>query len=210
MSFAAPPATKVNFTEWHVECNLSSQELHIYEFLQHCSNSIANALELLQSRTKPSIQCKTVNQFTRCVYYASSRERCKWCFIIYHVQYPTSMGLLPDMQNCWLRMRRECRGRFPRHWLQRKLLVSDPSMHHGTCVTHVPWCMSGSLARNGGENVLGIPGPCATRNFAYLSMGLWVGLAGVGDWISDYIHANLIDVSPIRALTLPVVYLSHS
>ena len=24
-------------------------------------------------------------------------------------------------------------------------LVSDPDMHHGTCVTHVPWCMPGSL-----------------------------------------------------------------
>ena len=23
--------------------------------------------------------------------------------------------------------------------------VSDTDMHHGTCVTHVPWCMSGSL-----------------------------------------------------------------
>ena len=23
--------------------------------------------------------------------------------------------------------------------------VSDSGMHHGTCVTHVPWCMSGSL-----------------------------------------------------------------
>ena len=34
---------------------------------------------------------------------------------------------------------------FPRHRLQRKPLVSDPGMHHGTCVTHVPWCMSGSL-----------------------------------------------------------------
>ena len=22
---------------------------------------------------------------------------------------------------------------------------SDPDMHHGTCVTHMPWCMSGSL-----------------------------------------------------------------
>ena len=25
------------------------------------------------------------------------------------------------------------------------LWVSDPDMHHGTCVTHVPWCMPGSL-----------------------------------------------------------------
>ena len=24
--------------------------------------------------------------------------------------------------------------------------VSDPIMHHGTCVTHVPWCMPGSLS----------------------------------------------------------------
>ena len=55
------------------------------------------------------------------------------------------MGLLPDTQNRGLRMRRECRERFPRHRIQRKLLVSDPGMHHGTCVTHVPWCMSGSL-----------------------------------------------------------------
>ena len=23
--------------------------------------------------------------------------------------------------------------------------VSNPDMHHGTCVTHVPWCMPGSL-----------------------------------------------------------------
>ena len=48
-----------------------------------------------------------------------------------------------DTQNCGLRMRRECREPFPRHQLQRKPLVSD----HGTCVTHVPWCMSGSVTR---------------------------------------------------------------
>ena len=42
-------------------------------------------------------------------------------------------------------MRWECRERFSRYRLERKPLVSDPGMHHGTCVTHVPWCMSGSL-----------------------------------------------------------------
>ena len=50
---------------------------------------------------------------------------------------------------------------FPRRWIQRKLLVSDHGMHHGTCVTHVPWCMSGSLTCGDGENVPGIPGACA-------------------------------------------------
>ena len=42
---------------------------------------------------------------------------------------------------------------FPRRRFQRKPLVSDPGMHHGTCVTHVPWCMSGSLTCGDGENV---------------------------------------------------------
>ena len=73
-------------------------------------------------------------------------------------------------------MRRECQERLARNQLQRKPLVSDPGMHHGTCVTHVPWDMSGSLTRSGGENVLGIPGACATRNFMYLARGPWISI----------------------------------
>ena len=69
-------------------------------------------------------------------------------------------------------MRRECRERFPRHRLQMKPLVSEPDMHHGTCVTHVPWCMSGSFTRARGENIADIPGACATRDFTYLAKGL--------------------------------------
>ena len=83
------------------------------------------------------------------------------------------MGLLPDTQNCGLRMRHECRKRFPHHRLQRKPLVNDPGMHHCTCVTHVPWCMSRLLTRCGGENVPGLPGAFATLNFGYLERGPW-------------------------------------
>ena len=41
--------------------------------------------------------------------------------------------------------------------------VSDPGMHHGTCVTHVTWCLPGSLTcgflwSRWRENVPGIPG----------------------------------------------------
>ena len=60
---------------------------------------------------------------------------------------------------------------FPRHRLQRKPVISDPNMHHGTCVTHVPWCMSGSLTRGGGKNIPGIPAACANHNFTYLARG---------------------------------------
>ena len=57
--------------------------------------------------------------------------------------------------------------------------VSDPDMHHGMCVTHVPWYMPGSLtsgflwSRWQGK-VPGIPGACATRNFTYLVRGPWL------------------------------------
>ena len=55
--------------------------------------------------------------------------------------------------------------------------ASYPDMHHGTCVTHVPWCMPGSLTNDFPlesavrENVPGIPGACATRNVTYLVRG---------------------------------------
>ena len=65
-------------------------------------------------------------------------------------------------------------GTFPRHLFQRKTLVNDPDMNHGTCVTHVPWCMSGWLTRGGRENVPCITGACATRNFTYLARGPWL------------------------------------
>ena len=106
-----------------------------------------------------------------------------WCFLgSWHEQAVEKTIDLPmimraitllqrDCKNCRLRMCRECRERFPRHRLQRKPLVSDPGMHHGRCVTHVPWCMSGSLTHGGGEIVPGIPGACATRYFMYLVKG---------------------------------------
>ena len=60
----------------------------------------------------------------------------------------TPMSLLPAMQNYVLHMRRECQERFPCHRLRRK-----------------------PLTRGGGEYVPGIPGACATRNFAFLARG---------------------------------------
>ena len=41
---------------------------------------------------------------------------------------------------------------FPTTDIKNKPFVSDPDMHHGTCVTHVPWCMPWSLTRGAGEN----------------------------------------------------------
>ena len=76
-------------------------------------------------------------------------------------------------------MRREYRERFPRYWLQSKPLVSDPGMHHGTCVTHVPWCMSGSLTRGGGKTFPAFPAhaqPAILRIWqeVHITVSLWV------------------------------------
>ena len=59
--------------------------------------------------------------------------------------------------------------------------LSDRDMHHGTCVTHVPRCMPGSLTSGflwgwGGENV---PVACATRNFTYLVVDFIHDMASV-------------------------------
>ena len=64
-------------------------------------------------------------------------------------------------------------GTFFRHRLQNKPRVSYSCKNHHTCVTHVSWCMSGSLTHGGGESVPSIPGACATRNFTYLIRSPW-------------------------------------
>ena len=70
---------------------------------------------------------------------------------------------------------------FPTRRLQRKPLVSDPGMHHCTCVKHVPWCMSGSLTC-GGENIPGIPGACAPAilRIWHEAHDLWIGHRNYG------------------------------
>ena len=55
--------------------------------------------------------------------------------------------------------------------------VSDPDMHHGTCVTHVPWCMPGSLtngflwSRWWGKTFPAFPAHAQPTIFAYLVRG---------------------------------------
>ena len=105
------------------------------------------------------------------IYHAKTNNYSTWSRAGTSLRLLPTMGLLPDTLNCRLRMRRDCRQRFPRYRLQLKPLVSDPGMRDGRCVTHVPWCMSGLLTYGGGENVPGIPGACATRNFMYLVRG---------------------------------------
>ena len=107
------------------------------------------------------------------------------------------MGLFPDARNYGLRMRLECRKRFPCHRLQRKLLVDDPGIHHGTCVTHVPWCMSGLLTRDGGVKFPNIPGACITHNFAYLVRGSYPCTARMNATVKHVdFHEGQCDVTP--------------
>ena len=96
---------------------------------------------------------------------------------------------------------------FPRRRFQRKPIVSDPGMHHGTCVTHVPWCMSGSLTCGDGENVPGIPGACAPA-----ILRIWQEAHGIlSHLISSHlissISSHLISSHPIISSHLILSYL---
>ena len=66
-------------------------------------------------------------------------------------------------------------------------------MHHGTCVTHVPWCMSESLIRGGGEKVPGIPGACASAisRIWQEAHGIMFGFNELTHWGWDEIAAIL-------------------
>ena len=96
-------------------------------------------------------------------------------------------------------MRWEFRERFPRLRLQRKARVSDPDMHHGTCVAHVPWCMSGSLTSGGGENLPGIPGACATCNFTYRVRGPWQIISFAMQIQQELTHRSTNELAAILA-----------
>ena len=92
---------------------------------------------------------------------------------------------------------------FPRDRLQRKPLVSDPNMHHGTCVTHVLWCMSGSLTGGRGENVPSIPGACASA-----ILRIWQEAHGLCSWAT--VHGKYSGQVMGRCETLTVsILLAH-
>ena len=98
-------------------------------------------------------------------------------FLIYGSTMGETLLVLRVISSPWLRLCAACHGTLTRYVQLRVAhapgmpgtfsppadppLFSDPCMHYGTCVTHVPWCMSGSLTCGGGENVPGIPGACA-------------------------------------------------
>ena len=88
-------------------------------------------------------------------------------------------------------------GTFSPQRLQRQSLASDPGMHHGTFVTHVSWCTSGSLIRGGGENVPGIPGASATRNIAYLVRVPLHSVIIIHVLISNYFHYNDVIITSL-------------
>ena len=96
--------------------------------------------------------------------------------------------------------------------IQRKPLVSDPGMHHGTLVTRVPWCMSGSLARGDGEKVPGIPGACAPA-----MLRIWQEAHGCGchnstkgpvNWKYTYPSNAKIRHWLVRTYGIPSLYMS--
>ena len=133
---------------------------HIDGSLQDCAFSIGLAMEIPLS----------------CHYFdilddTSKTKQCLY-FMGYAVSWDTSRhGLLARYTKLWVAHAPGKPGTF-----SSPMRVSDLDMHYGSCVTHVPWCMPGSLTSGflwslWRGNVPGIPGACATRNYTYLAWG---------------------------------------
>ena len=118
--------------------------LHLLQALQHIGWCYTVCLH-------PTVQCHSI-KVIQCAHISGSVHSAQ-------ILYPWGSYQIRKIAGC------VCAGNagnvFPRRRFQKKPLVSDSGMHHGTCVTHVPWCMSGSLTCCDGENVPGIPGACA-------------------------------------------------
>ena len=72
--------------------------------------------------------------------------------------------------------------------------VSDPDMHHGTCVTHAPWCMSGSLTssslRSRWRGKRSRHSRCMCNPQFYVS-----GKRPMGIWWNECLLVHLISIS---------------
>ena len=109
-------------------------------------------------------------------------------------------GSLASYVKLWVAHAPGMLGTFPRH-----RGYGDSDMHHGTCVTHVPWYMPESLTSGfpwslWQGNVPGIPSACATHNFTYLARGPLRLYRLPWGWISIICNVSL---SPQRQQILP-------
>ena len=117
-------------------------------------------------------------------------------------------------------MRWEYRERFPRHRLQRKPPINDPGMHHGTCVMHMPWCMSWSPKLVAGKTFLAFPAHAQSAIYvsgkrpmihrfvmpqSFPSFWRNVPLCFPGDlwWQCRYARGSMVDVDTVKSLCDP-------
>ena len=112
-----------------------------------------------------------------------------------------NLGLLPDTQNCVLRMRQECRERFPPQPTQRKPLVSDPGMHHGTCrdacrdrLPAVAWKTSPAFPAHAQPAHLHIWQEAHVQHNPYASARFWFNTLLSWRYLGDFLNAifNLV------------------
>ena len=88
--------------------------------------------------------------------------------------------------------------------------VSDPDMHHGTCVTHVPWCMPGWLTSGFlWRRWWGKRSRHSRRTFTYLVRGpLWIKPTYLS--LDQLLRIQWVEsCSPQWGHTLPLRFLGH-
>ena len=104
-----------------------------------------NSYIFIQENAFKNVVCKmmAILSWPRCVNWVWPRDAIwdngTWSTfsLVSGYQMPLSHGPLARYGNCELCMRRKCREHFP-----PPPQVSNPDMHHSTCMAHVPWSLT--------------------------------------------------------------------
>ena len=112
------------FGRWYFNCRYVNKKVHIF-FKFHYIMFLRVTLTISQRWFRPCFVLKAVSHYLN--HHKPTRQM--------HVHGPLAR---------YVKLRVAHAPGMPGTFSPPPL-VSDPDMHHGRCVTHVPWCMPGSL-----------------------------------------------------------------
>ena len=96
----------------------------------------------LLSKWRPWIE---LGHYCGCEWRGTGATKTAQCLLESSISILSSLSGYQWWASCQIRKLRVAHAPGMPGTLSPPTRVRDPDMHHGTCVTHVPWCMPGSL-----------------------------------------------------------------
>ena len=132
-------SSKTSWTHCNHCCHLCKISMAIYKYMDkgnHCCHSYFSWYDMSYSIVQCTVQRKPNGE-------AIEARECEW--ISNCIPHFTEHAMTYPWASCQIRKIAGAHAPGMPGTFSPSPQVSDPDMHHGTCVTHVPWCMPGSL-----------------------------------------------------------------